>query len=89
MGPNMMDERMIRISAIVGEKDRQLNAALAEICNQKAESAVRDARLLEAHQRIADLQKQNDDLHAQMADKVIDKTTKKQKGAANDKSSGH
>lgn len=84
-----MNEPMIRIQAIVGEKDRQLSAALAEVCNARAETAVRDARLAEAQQKIDALQKQVDDLLGQMADKTLDRTAKNKKGSANDQPRGH
>lgn len=76
-----MDERLniIKINAVLSEKDRQFNAAMAEVCNLKGEIAVRDARLAASLQANVDLQKKLDALHETVADKVIAKASSPEK----------
>ncbi len=56
-----MDERLIRIQAVLIERTRQVSAALEDACNLRAEIAIRDARLAEAQKTIEALQKKVDD----------------------------
>ena len=76
-----MDERVIKVQAMFAEKDRQLNAALAEICNQKGEVAVRDAVIADLQGKLLTLAKDNERLHETAADKVISKAEAKRQKA--------